>query len=332
MKQLKDYILEQKLDIFDKQLHSHFYISQLFDIRNIYEGHLLFEGSGIFKGCSDIVDKVVTSIFENNDYVSTNKSKYEYSYNDFEGIEHFFDKLTIVLHSGRGTNGDAEYDYKDDDWNGVILKKTKIHFYSIYTLNINDFAGLLTHELTHVYDNYIAHKFLDADISTKNDIKIEEILNTLNELHDKLQDDNNNDDLKRKISNNNFVKRAYYYLDKYEINAFISQLSMLIKRRSFKNSTDYLENVRKLSTYKKYKKLYEESLKPNNVFSKLNINNKDIKMFKKQANRAWKKLINHTYLAYIENVEKTIKEHKSFRSDWLYDFDETTPVWKRLRN
>lgn len=342
MRRLREYILDEFAhpDIIDKQLYNHFRIFCLFEPHNIYEGHMVFEGSGIFKGCSKVIDKIVRDVFDEQNKIDVIiKTRYSYSYSDFHITEHFFDKLVIVLHDEDNDDHQSYYDYDDDDWDGEKLSYAEIHIYSICDIDVNDFAGLLTHELTHVHDNYLVHKILNdgTDITTDNDIKVDELSKTLKCLQKELKKDKDNISLQNKIDDVNLAKNAYYYLDKYEINAFISQLSALIKRDTFENSSEYLYKVRNLSVYKMYKKLYEESLKPNNIFSKLNIDKKDIKMFKKEAQRVWKKLINHTYLAYIEQVEEMIKENmkksgKKRKVDYLYCFESDVPVWKRLRN
>lgn len=341
MRRLKEYILDElsRPDIIDKQLYNHFRVSRLFEPHNIYEGHMVFEGSGVFKGCSNMLDKIITDIFGDQTKLETTlKTRYTYNYTDFRIDEYFFDKLVIILHDEDNDIHKSYYDYDDEDWDGEKLNYIEIHVYSIYNIDVNDFAGMLTHELTHAHDNYLVHKILNdgTDITTDNDTKEEELSKILNSLYKELKKDKDNISLKNKIEDTNLVKDTYYYLDKYEINAFISQLSMLIKRDTFENSSEYLYKVRKLPTYKIYKKLYEESLKPDNVFSKLNIDKKDIKKFKKEAQRVWKKLINHTYLAYTEQVQEMIEEywktsgHKR-KVNYFYCFESNIPVWKRIR-
>lgn len=341
MRHLKEYIKDELMrpDYIDEQLHNHFYVSCVFDPVNLYgTGHLLFEGSGIFDGCSDMVDKIVTDIYGDQEQLEfTLHTRRVYKYADFKLKEHFFDKLVIVLSEEKGDDSQSDYKYNDADWDGERLSSGEIIVYDIYNIDMTDFAGILTHELTHMHDNYLAHQILNSDINTDNDDKVKVLLRKLRRLKRKFDKDKDNEDLKTEIANTEFIKNAYYYLDEYEINAFISELSTLIKKETFENSREYLYKIRQMESYQIYREFYEISLMSNGPFSELNIDKKDVKMFRKQAQRAWKKLINHTYLAYVEQVEEMIEDHliaigQKCRKSWLYHFDSSIPVWKRTRD
>ena len=118
-----------------------------------------------------------------------------------------------------------------------------------------------------------------------------------------------------------------YYLDKFEINAYISQINSIIRGKKFKDIESIVKYIKdNCPTYDNYKYIYDVAFNDNdNEFIKNGATKSQLNRIRKLANAAWKKIINHTYLICVDALENKINEGSSK----VFIKDKLTKLWKR---
>lgn len=341
MKKLSSYINTINFDYLDEQLLNHLYISYAFNNEGPTE-YFTFESLGLFNGCQEIVDYVLN--------LDLSKNKIIVKSSDIPGFTNkFFDELRINIGTNDQdvVNGGYEIGYEFDEdqenfererWNE---DKNIFNFITINLFNINDaeesdIAEILTHELTHAWDDYILHyKNIDSlrnrNLSNKlkNDfeeirqnISNERVWALLSSDFDKAQE------LKHKQKHfEDYIQLLIYYLDKFEINAYVSQINSSIRGKKFKDIESIVNYIKdKCPTYHNYKIIYEEAFNDNkNVFLENGATKSQLNQIRKLANKAWKKIINHTYLICVNALEKKVNEGSSK----VFLKDKLIKIWNR---
>ena len=161
MKRLSEYIQENKFDILDMKIMNHSYIHYAFVHENLSE-YFTFESLGLFKGCKEIVNYVLD--------LDLNKN-YEINSSDIPNLTiKFFDKLILNIGNNKSNNVNGEYEigylldendieFEEKRWNKdkSIFNFITINLFNIDNANESEIAEILTHELTHAWDDYILH-------------------------------------------------------------------------------------------------------------------------------------------------------------------------------
>lgn len=325
-----------KLDNIDEQLYTHYNISLGFNTicvntNTISNEILTFESIGLFAGCKDIVKFVSDNLTE-----LLKKGEYTIKSKNITALKNkFFDDLYLTFVNinkmkpeeknkpiNKTTNGyyniGYSQDIKNDNYDALKwnAKEKKFNFIEITInyLSTNEIPELLTHELTHAWDDYILHS--KANTSLRNKHVNDNMQNMLNDLKKSLNKDlifakllgNNSDALElSKISSNvDTIKQIIYYLNNFESNAYISQINSIFKH-DFENIQQAIDFVSKNSaTYHNYKEIYLATTNNefDNLFKTVSFTDKEIAGFKKKANSIWKKIINHTYHICAEHVRE----------------------------
>jgi len=344
MKSLKKFILKNNFDFLDNQILEHCYISYAFKNEGLSE-YFTFESLGLFNGCKEIVNYIMDNI-ENFYKKKDVKIKFE----DINGLSnHYFDILELEFKTNRKnleTFGSYEIGYTEDDKNDEYEKlrwnteKNIFNFIKITMHNFDigsedDIAEILTHELTHSWDDYILHiksydSLRDRNIGNKlkkefddikRNIKNNKVACLLSFDFDKMREYDN------KLKDFSFVEKLIYYLDKFEINAYVSQINQILRNKHFDNVKDAIECIMNNSaSYYNYKCIYDLAFAENgNIFIEHGASDSQLKKIQKLASKAWRKIVNHTYHICIDNIEKKLNEgSSSLKLDKIM-----TKIWKR---
>ena len=125
----------------------------------------------------------------------------------------------------------------------------------------------------------------------------------------------------------NYIQLLIYYLDKFEITAYIAQINAVIKNKTFKDIESIIKYIKdNCPTYKNYKYIYDVAFNDtDNEFLKNGASKSQLNRIRKLANIAWKKIINHTYLICVNALDKNLNEG----SAKIFIKDKLTRIWKR---
>jgi len=327
-----DFNTKYQFDYLDECLLKHLYIEHAY--RNQYSPshYCTFESIGLFKGCKEIINYIIDNIKDiYKDKTSIDSSKIADNL--------FFDKLNLSFGFNKEEdseiNGEYKIGYKNDDdneeydlekWN---INDQKFNFIDIIIYNfddpssewqVDDLAEMLTHELTHAWDDYILHKEGNSSLRNK---KISNNFNKeLKEINDKLlldsifKFDKNERDLYISYLNKDMplLKKIIYYLEKTEQNAYISQINQVLKNKKFENSKDLIKYLNdKCVTYYNYKTIFElfHDDEYINKLIDLGLKKSSINKLKKKSHEAWNKIVNHLYHILEEHKEKLLNEGSS---------------------
>lgn len=327
MKIYTKYISEIKEDFdwLDDMILKYCLIYEMYN-RNAINRYHTFESIGIFDGCKEIVKKIIDNFIK---YID--KKEVIIKSNEIEKLnERYFDELHVKF-----LNDDKKYvhglhltGYRNDEFNETYENKrwnkenNKFNFIeiSIYNASENnafDVAEILTHELIHSWDDYVIHKYSYSSYRDKTlNFKLK---NRFNELSNLLKDDKDKNDL-------NIIQQVIYYLDKFEVKAYIGQLNKELDKYELYTVRELMNVVRNNDIYKTYKYIYELSLKnENNIFIENGATKSQLNQIRKLAANAWSKVVNHTYLACISHVKEPINPG----STTVSFFDMMTEPWKR---
>ena len=277
------------------------------------------ESIGLFAGCDDIVKYIednLNKIISDGEYTVNSK--------DISNLSiKFFDELYLYFkHTDLQTNGEYVIGYGDDNkqdnyealkWN---IEDKKFNFIEI-NINYNDIdtiPEILTHELTHAWDDYILHK---KNTSLRNKGLADNYTYMLNDLSHELKNDigratilghtDNARELNRISNNVNTIKTIVYYINNFEVHAYIAQINGMLYNMMFtdiKEAIDYV--TKKSSSFDNYKNIYNlmQTHKMADALSEISFTSNEIQRFKKKSTDIWKKVINHTYLICAEHVKK----------------------------
>ena len=348
MKQFSKFIYERLDDQLDdhNQLIKHSYIYYAFNKEKISE-YFTFESIGLFNGCKEIVNYIIDNI---DKFI-----KRKINIIKFESIlgltNHYFDILELKFENDRSStvHGDYEIGYLDDDidkdyndkkWNAEknIFNFIKITLYNCNKNNEQDIAEILTHELMHSWDDYILHLKSFSSLRNKNiqnklkrefkiikqNIKDKKIYCVINGEFDKA------DEYDIKLSNSEFINTLIYYLNNFEINAYISQINQVLRSKSFNNIEDEVDYISKnSSSYANYKYIYDLSFEDDgNIFLDYGASKSQLIKIRKLASKAWKKIINHTYHICIDHLSDLSNKLNEGSSNVLIT-NKLLKIWKR---
>lgn len=282
--------------------------------------YVINESIGLFAGCNDIVKFV-----ENNLDKVIDAGEYTVNSKDIISLStKFFDELYLYFkHTTDETNGEYVVGYENDNkqdnyealkWNDADKKFNFIEININYN-DINTIPEILTHELTHAWDDYILHK--KSNTSLRNKQTTDNYTRMLNDLSHELKNDigratilghtDNARELSRISNNVNTIKTIVYYINKFEVTAYIAQINGLLHNHmlfnDIKEAINFVTN--KSSSYDNYKNIYNlmQTQKMTDALSEISFTQHEIMSFKKKTANIWKKVINHTYLICAEHVK-----------------------------
>lgn len=310
MKQLMEYFTQ--IDELDRQVLTHSNITLGYhegDYFRCPQG-FTFESLGVFPKCKDIVNYFVDHYEQHkNDDLWIIKSK------DITN-NLFFNELRISFeYDGGDIYGEytlwRNENYDEKKWNE---SSSTFNFIDIAIFNpgdnIDDIAEILTHELQHVWDDYMVrvHGGSTVDKFDKHNFEplIRKVISQLNLL--KLStDDPHTKYLYQKFLMDDIpiLRKLLYYLDKFEGSAYIAQINGCLRGKMFDSLTQALDYIKmNCPTYDNYKTLYE-IFNDSSYINKLEIigfTKSAINKYKKIASQIWKKVVNHTYHIMTEHV------------------------------
>lgn len=331
MKPLIEYINKAPFGYLDNVVIEHCNIAYAFRKEGINE-LFTFESLGLYNGCREIVDYIMKNIKE----LYGNKSN-TIKYEDIDELNnHYFDELKLVFtdeKQDKEPRGEYEIGYIEDEKNDIYEKSRwnvdrqvfnfiKITMYNFSLSNENDIAEILTHELMHSWDDYILHvksysSLRDRKVSSnsvenefkkiKRNLKDNKVMCLLSFDFDKMKE---YDD---KLKSFSFVENLIYYLDKFEINAYIAQINQILRGKHFNNVNDAVKCIIDESpSYNNYKCIYGLAYaNDGNVFLDHGANKSQLVKIQKLASKAWRKIVNHTYHICVDNVERKLNEGSS---------------------
>lgn len=273
MRNLIDYIFSSNqqtpLFEFEKDFINHL------KIEHIFEYDLLYESNGIFNGCEELVEFIISYMYDklskNENKILFKKKELTFKIIDFYKSEiqsqgtlletfkrqiledkelyTFFETLVLEVYLCTEDSFHASYKPQNnyskntDKLKECVLifdlpKNVKFNFYS------NQFKKFITHELTHAYEDYNRQR--KQNIESLKDI-----------LNKKVYYEG----IKRIKSNNGikqFIGKFIYLSNKQEQNAYLAEFTTLLKERYHEidlngNIVDQLFKIIKSSkTYKAY--------------------------------------------------------------------------------
>ena len=337
MQSLVEYIYynfntKYQFDYLDECLLKHLYIEHAYKNQYSINGYYTFESLGLFKDCKIIVNYIIDNIkdlYKQETNIKIDSSKISNNL-FFDNINLYFTKnIKDVI------EGEYKIGYKNDDDNEEYdLKKWNINnqkfdFIDIIIYNfddpssewqVDDLAEILTHELTHVWDDYILHKEGNSSLRNK---KISNNFNKeLKEINDKLlldsifKFDKNERDLYKTYLDKDMplLKKIIYYLEKTEQNAYISQLNQFLKNKKFEETKDLVKYLNdKCVTYYNYKTIFElfHNEEYINKLIELGLKKSSINKLKKKSHEVWNKIVNHLYHILEDHKAKSLNEGSS---------------------
>lgn len=221
----------------------HFY--QEFGINeSIYD---INEKYGVYNGQVDFVVQIADYIEKNLFLTSNDELEIEILGDDlvdekFENV--FFDKLIIKYQKGIRHSG---YVSLNDNFNEKTKRLNKVIIYLNDTdikRNYNNTISTLIHELTHAWEDY--------NRNITNNLTLNDLISQKFGYKENIKQDNSDNFYKT------LAKQIEYYLSKFEINAFLSELSVSLhkNRKKIHGYSDALNLFKKDDTWKTYETLY----------------------------------------------------------------------------
>lgn len=304
MKTLEDFIKKYNEDYSSLDFEDNYIINDII-VKKYYENLPLFtinESLGLFNGCKSILNYIEKNLLD-----FCKQEKIIINSSDISSLsDKFFNKLYLTLKKtnsdehGEYVNGQVD-DNKNNDYELVKWNKDKQIFnfieIRIFYYSENNIRELLTHELIHAYSDYKLH-------INKSSLRINEInlKNKLNKLNISSKDINET------------IKSIYYYLNHFEVNAYIGQINSCFKNKKFDNAKSCINYLSKnSSSYINYKTLYQyiNSYLFTDFCKENNIDNKIKNDIIKKINNIWKKIINHTYLIACEYIDYSFNKSEN---------------------
>ena len=337
MQSLVEYIYynfntKYQFDYLDECLLKHLYIEHAYKNQYSINGYYTFESLGLFKDCKIIVNYIIDNIkdlYKQETNIKIDSSKISNNL-FFDNINLYFSKNIKDVIEGqykigyKNDDDNEEYDLKK--WN---INNQKFNFIDIIIYNfddprsewqVDDLAEILTHELTHAWDDYILHK--EGNSSLRNKKLSNNFNKELKEINDKLlldsifKFDKNERDLYKTYLDKDMplLKKIIYYLEKTEQNAYISQLNQILKNKKFEETKDLVKYLNdKCVTYYNYKTIFElfHNEEYINKLIELGLKKSSINKLKKKSHEAWNKIVNHLYHILEDHKAKSLNEGSS---------------------
>lgn len=283
MKSIEEYIkeitnhIDPKYDWFDECLLNQLNIYHNFNLVTITESMIL-ESKGSFPSQSDIVNKILKEI-------DITKQT-----NIIDIDNNIVDKIYLHFKHNKNNKFSCEYivdNEKYDDYN-IVRWDDKKERYRFAEININDYENnhenkndleeLLYHETQHLWDDY--QLMIHKNISLSDKVK--------KSLDRKFSDSHINDTL----------NDILYYINDYEISAYISQINGMFHNKKFSDIKDAFNSVIYPSNvYQNYKWIYYALYndKYANDLIDIGIKKSELTSMKIRIKKKFNKIINHAY-------------------------------------
>jgi len=287
MRSLSDFInksfIKEETDIRDGLLSNHFYMEfKIFDNPFGY----INEKYGAYDGQVDFIKAIAYSLMQ--DIEENNKIIYNIKKEDLEesGFENIFFKEINIKVSDKYTEtsfiDNIKFDDKEKLFDSITIQ---------ITLNDakNNLLSSLVHELTHAWEEYGRH-------INNSEIKLKDLINVDSTYYDTVFNKNNNSDIEQGFKN------ILYNLNKFEVNAFLSELSVVLEKDNIiiKDYNDALKHFKESDTWKRYslilntlenfKDEYKEGFK--NYYNKVNNTSLTFNKIQKKLINQCKKIFN----------------------------------------
>ena len=233
MQSFTNYIKESVNDCIDESLLSHIAIE--YKVNDIGEGRrIVNEKYGIYDGCEELANYITNDIFSRHAFDDASQYSKE-NLGDIKNI--FFKELTVDIDTSSDDGGECD----DEISIGSDLLVDEIYI-NIYLVNPtkSEVKGILMHELTHIYNNYIMQLKGDKNfIKTSRSAMYQNII------------DMSGGPIERDI------KTVLYFLLGYERIAFIAQLKAELEDHNDKINTprEALEILKNCPIYKTYMRI-----------------------------------------------------------------------------
>lgn len=283
MKSIEEYIkeitnhIDPEYDWLDECLLNQLNIYHNFNLITITESMIL-ESKGSFPSQSDIVNKILKEI----DITEPT--------NIIDIDNNVVDKIYLHFKHNKNNKFSCEYivdNEKYDDYNIVRWDNDKER-YRFAEININDYENnhenkndleeLLYHETQHLWDDY--QLMMHKNISLSDKVK--------KSLDRKFSDSHINDTL----------NGILYYMNDYEISAYISQINGMFHNKKFSDIKDAFNSVIYPSNvYQNYKWIYYALYndKYANDLIDIGIKKSELTSMKIRIKKKFNKIINHAY-------------------------------------
>lgn len=268
MKSLSEYIFKSTTqdNIPIGLLDDHFYLEFAFSSYKFQDiGSYINEKYGTYDGEVDFV--LILSEYIVKDLQESDSFSYKLNKEDLEevGFKNIFFKEIIIKIGNSYITGFNDNNIKYDK-TGKLFETVIIN---INSKDYNDFDSLtkvLTHELTHAWEEY-------GRYINNSELKLSELTNNSSKYKDYIASDS--------ITNGEKIcKTVLYFLTNFEINAYMSELSTILRKENlkikdyndalehFKNSDVWTNYSRVLVTLENLKEEYKEDFK--NYYNKIN--------------------------------------------------------------
>lgn len=248
MKTFSEYLIDTKKKSYNAILEMQNYaLSMAYNNANI-----VLEEYGIFKGCLQLSDFTANKIRKQLNKSNSSVTNVEISYVSFAQsrpnvlLERFFDTITIVCEITKNVhNLDGSYSFSSKfDTKECYIHNIIINLYIPVNDDYDDLESVLSHELTHAYNDYI----------TKNGKIISSFRKHFKKLNYSSLYTYSND-------TEGLIKNAIYFVDSYEKNAFFAQIrtdiNKLKERNDIKDPISLYNAVQEIDVYQAYKMFKE---------------------------------------------------------------------------
>ena len=279
MKTIEEYIkeitnhIDPEYDWLDECLLSQLNIYHNFNLLTITESMIL-EYKGSFPSQSDIVNQILKEIdnSKSTNIISIDNKIIDKIYLHFKHVENSKFRCEYVV--------DNE---KYNDYNIVRWDNDKER-YRFAEININNYANkddleeLLYHETQHLWDDY--QLMIHKNISLSDKVK--------KSLDHKFSDSHIDDTL----------KDILYYVNDYEISAYVSQMNGMFHNKKFNDIKDAFNSIIYPSNiYKNYKWIYYALYTDTyaNDLIDIGIKKSELTSMKIRIKKKFNKIINHAY-------------------------------------
>ena len=233
MQSFTNYIKESVNDYISESLLSHIAIE--YKVNDIGEGRrIVNEKYGIYDGCEELANYITNDIFSRHAFDDASQYSKE-NLGDIKNI--FFKELTVDIDTSSDDGG--ECDDEISIGNDLLVDEIYINIYLVNPTK-SEIKGILMHELTHIYNNYIMQLKGDKNfIKTSRSAMYQNII------------DMSGGPIERDI------KTVLYFLLGYERNAFIAQLKAELEDHKDKINTprEALEILKNCPIYKTYMRI-----------------------------------------------------------------------------
>lgn len=271
-------------DSLDLSLLEHINIHYKFNYRLVNENNI-YESDGSFPNQHNIIKQILTNI-------NVPKSNKTYIIN----LNTFIKDLYIHFKTNNDNDINGMYiidnpkysDYNDIRWDNEnnVFRFVEIIIYN-YDKDPNGLEEILYHETKHIWDEYI-------EITKHNNLLVDKV----------------NKSILIKLNKTNIdetLKQIIYYCEDYEISSYISQLNGIFNDKKFLTIEDAFEEIRNSSIYQNYKFCYYILMfnRYKDILLQY-ISNKEYKKLQYNIKRAWKKIINHSYIIccnHLSNIK-----------------------------